>query len=250
MNNDSVTIKKRFMDLSALAKRRRNDTFTGFLNEAEFSDLLSMKTEIPPDFYTAFGGYEGATRVMVRFHGEDEGVEDFPLAILKVSPAQKKFAEALSHRDFLGAILNLGIERSEIGDIVVGDKEAYIVCTEKMADYVAENLSRIKHTAVKTGRESGVPEGLEPVLREESVLAASERLDLVISKICKLSRNECSSFFLEKKVFLNGRCMENHSYKLREGDVVSVRGFGKFVYDGIGKTTKKGNLMIHYRRYV
>ncbi len=249
--NQLTDLQKRYMDLYERSYRGCHYTFTGFLNEAEFSDLLVLKKEIPPDAYTAFGGYSSATRVMVRFGNAQElGYEEaFPIAVLKIEPLMKKFADDLTHRDFLGAVMNLGIERTEVGDILVADKQAHMICTHKMADYISENLTRIKHTSVRAFVTQEIPEEVTPNLEGAQVQVASQRLDLFIAKVCKLSRKECADYFAEKKVFLNGRLMENHSRQLAEGDIVSVRGFGKFHYCGVVKTTQKGNLIVAYERY-
>ena len=114
-------LQKRFIDLYEQSLRNTQYTFTRFLNEADYAELLMLGKEIPQEAFTAFGGYPSATRVMVRFGNPDEfGYETaFPVTVLKMEPLQKKFADDLSHRDFLGALINLGIERSELGDILV-----------------------------------------------------------------------------------------------------------------------------------
>lgn len=245
-------LQKRFMDLYEQSFRNMQYTFTGFLNEADYAELLMLGNEIPAESFAVFGGYPSATRVMVRFGNPDEfGYETaFPINVLKLEPLQKKFADDLSHRDFLGALMNLGIERSELGDILVGDKEAHLICTDKMTDYIAENLTRVCHTSIRVIRAEELPEEVTPKLEGAQVQVASQRIDLFVSKICKLSRKECAEFFSEKKIFLNGRLMENHSRQLATGDVISVRGFGKFRYIGPVKTTRSGNLIVEYEHYV
>lgn len=245
-------LQKRFIDLYEQSLRNTQYTFTRFLNEADYAELLMLGKEIPQEAFTAFGGYPSASRVMVRFGNPDEfGYETaFPVTVLKMEPLQKKFADDLSHRDFLGALMNLGIERSELGDILVGDREAHLICTDKMADYIADNLTRIRYTGIRVIRTEELPQEITPKLEEAQVQVASQRIDLFVSKICKLSRKECAEYFSGKKIFLNGRLMENHSRQLATGDVISVRGFGKFRYIGPVKTTRSGNLIVAYEHYV
>lgn len=245
-------IQKRYIDLYERAYRSNHYTFTGFLNEAEYADLLLLKNEIPANSFSAFGGYPSATRVMVRFGNPQElgYTEEFPLTILKIEPISKKFAEELTHRDFLGALMNLGIQRTELGDILVSDKSACLICSRKMADYVSDNLTRIKRTVVSVCETRKLPTDVTPRRETVQVQISSERMDVFVAKVCKLSRKECAEHFAEKKVFLNGRLMENHSKQLANGDVISIRGFGKFHYCGIHKTTQKGNLIVSYEHYI
>ena len=245
-------LQKRFIDQYERSYRGIQYTFTPFLNEAEYADLLALKNEIPANAYTVSGGHPAASRVMVRFGNSEEFgyEEEFPITVILIEPLSKKFAEELSHRDFLGALMNLGIQRSELGDILVGEKCAHLICTEKMADYIMQNLTRIKHTVVQTSIAKDSLLAVEPKLERVELQVASERIDLFIAKVCKLSRKECADYFAQRKVFLNARLMENYSRTLTTGDVISVRGYGKFIYRGPLRTTQKGNLIVAYDRYV
>ncbi len=250
MNNEYT--KKRFEDLYDQSYKNRHFTFTSFLNEAELSEFLEIKNKFAPASFSIFGGRENADRVMIRFGDPDEmGYEEaFPVSILKIEPLSKKFSEALTHRDFLGAILNLGINREAVGDIIVGDNEAFVISTDKMAAFISGELTRVKHTTVNCTITDDIPELLDGKMEKGEVQAASERADGVISKIFHLSRSVCSELFREKKVFINGKCTENSSYNLHETDKVSVRGYGKFIFNGISGSTRKGNKIISFEKYV
>ena len=80
--------------------------------------------------------------------------------------------------------------------------------------------------------------------KEETILASSVRIDGIISKLYHLSRNESLELFQAKKIFINGRLGENRSNLLKEGDIVSVRGYGKFQFEGVLHETKKGRLAV------
>ncbi len=244
--------KRRFEDLYEQSYKNNHFTFTSFLNEAELSDFLEMKNKIAPSSFTLFGGRENADRVMIRFGDPDDmGYEErFPIKCLKIEPLSKKFSEALTHRDFLGAVLNLGITRDAIGDIIVGEKEAYIFAEDKIADFILNELTRVKHTTVNVKIIDEISELPDGKMETGEVQAASERADGVISKIYHLSRSDCSELFKEKKIFINGRCTENSSYILRENDKVSVRGYGKFIFKGISGLTRKGNKIVSYMKFI
>ena len=109
-----------------------------------------MEKELSYVPYQLGGGYQDAERVMLRFGGEElmGYEEEFPISCLKVSPVSAKFADVLTHRDYLGALMNLGIERDRLGDILIAGNEAFIFCTSSMADFITENLVKVKHTSV------------------------------------------------------------------------------------------------------
>lgn len=245
-------IKRRIEDLCDKSFKNNQYTFTPFLNEAELSEFYETKESSMTAYYTIYGGREDADRVMIRFGNADEFgyEEDFPIKCIKIEPLMKKFAENLTHRDFLGAVMNLGIKRGETGDILVDDKMAYMFCTEQMADYLCRELTKIKHTVVKCSIASEIPENFCLKTQEGEVQVSSERIDGVISKIFHISRGNCVELFRTKKVFVNGKCTENNSYMLKENDKVSARGFGKFRFLGIGNLTRKGNKIVKYEKYV
>lgn len=244
-------LKKRLTELAEKSYRNNQYVFTNFLNMAEMNAFYEIQREISYVPYTAFGGSEQCERLMIRFGSEELfGYEEpFPVRCILAEPLIAKFSDEFSHRDFLGAIMNLGIEREVVGDISIRGKQAYIFCIEKMASYIAENLVQVKHTSMRCKVLEETPEVLKPVLASKEITAASERIDAVIGKLCNLSRSQSVLAFREKKVFVNGRQCENNSYFLKPGDMVSLRGFGKFVYQGIKYETKKGKLCMEVSIY-
>lgn len=245
-------LQKRFVDLANQSYRNNIYTFTGFLSASEQDLFYRTAPQIGDIGYSLFGGVEGCERQMLRFGSPKQFgyEEEFPICCMEIKPTAPKFADKLSHRDFLGALMNLGIERSMLGDIFITDKTGYVFCHEKVAEYMLANVDRIRHTTVKCRILAEAPEAVKPTLQEQNLIVSSERLDGIVAKLYHLSRSQSLLLFREKKVFVNGRCMENNSGVCKEGDIVSVRGFGKFVYRGLVHETKKGNLSIKLERYV
>lgn len=239
-------LKKRFVELAEKAYRNNQYLFTNFLNMAELNAFYEIQKEISHVPYRVFGGAPNCERQMIGFGSEELfGYEEpFPIRCIQAEPLIEKFADDFSHRDFLGALMNLGIEREVIGDIALQGKKAYIFCTERIASYLAENLTQVKRTSMRCTVLLEIPEILKPQLERREVTAASERIDAVLGKLCNLSRSQSVLGFREKKVFVNGRQCENNSYVLKKGDIVTYRGFGKFIYEGIKYETKKGKLCV------
>ena len=246
---DEDRLKKRFAELAALARKQNIYYYTDFLTPSEAADARAMT---PDREFRAFGGTADCERVMVRFGDpEQTGYEEpFPLAVLKIEPLNRKFAEKLTHRDFLGALMHLGLERDIFGDILVRESAAYVFITERMASYVCDELTQVRHTQVRAEILNEVPEEARPSLQPEQIIAASLRLDIVIAKVWHLSRTKAKELFPAGAVQTGGRVTEKESAVLREGDVISVRGYGKFRYAGQTGTTKKGSVILQIEKYV
>lgn len=237
-------LKKRFRELARKSYENNHYTFTGFLGMADMACFYELERELAFASYKVWGGSEMCERVMVRFGNEEElGFEEgFPIACIMVRPLAAKFADTLTHRDFLGAVVSLGIERSTLGDILVVDNKGYIFCLESMADFIIENLTRVRHTSVLCRRTKEIPETVCGDRQEIRIQVSSERIDGVLAKAFGLSRSEVSSLLGQKKVFVDGRICENSSRTLKGGEKVSARGFGKFEYMGQQNLSKKGKI--------
>lgn len=254
--NDQDLLRSRIRDLADKSYRQNIYTYSGFLTPAELSLLEEMKEDISHVDYKTFGGCELCDRQMVGFGSQEslgyEGV--WPIVIIKVEPLIDKFADELTHRDFLGAVMNLGIERNVFGDILVKDgKRAYIFATDSIAEFIVDNLTKIKHTNVRCSivdKDVDNLEDLKPTMVDMDVIVASPRFDAIVGGATRVSRSEALNLFKGKKVTLNGRLCERNSMSLKAGDIFSVRGYGKFRFCGSGNETRKGRVYIHLQRYV
>ncbi|MCR5716360.1 MAG: hypothetical protein K6G23_05915 [Lachnospiraceae bacterium] len=235
-------LKRHVKDLAQKSYRQNVYTFSGFLSEADQDALFCIQKDLSYISWTLFGGSEDAERKIVRFGSEqDLGYEEaWPICLLKIEPLLKKFADDLSHRDFLGALMNLGIDRSTLGDIYVQENVGYVWCLQSIADYIKESLDQVKHTNVRVVDADPLTELKAQEPQEEEVLVSSSRIDGVISHLYHLSRSESIELFRTQKVRVNGRACENNSYMLKASDGVSVRGYGKFTYEGLQGETRKG----------
>ena len=244
MTNNTI-LEHRFNELYERAELRRTREFTDFLNLNEISIL---KTALPEGCYTLYGGYEGAERCVAGF-GEISDNSDFPISCVLIEPAGIRFAENLSHRDYLGSVLALGITRETLGDIITDGKSAYIFCRKNISDYITDNLSSVRHTTVKCSAVNNVPEILTQPPEAREIIVPSLRTDAVISAIYKLSRKSTAALFAQDKVFINAVQCTKSSKTLSENDIVSVRGYGRFIYCGEERKTKKDRAVITVRVY-
>lgn len=243
MTDNKKIIEKRFTELYGRAFDKHYTTFTEFLNLDEQSILAESCLPC-----TTFGGYENSQRVVAAF-GEDTDINNFPIVCVCLKPTAQKFADKLSHRDFLGALMNLGIKRELLGDIIIDNNCGYLFCLEKIGAYIADNLTKVKHTAIKAELMESLPTLSAAQPEEQELIVASLRLDVLIAAVYKLSRKDASLLFQQGKVFVNSRQTTNSSYMAKENDIFSVRGFGKFQYISPIRTTKKDRMVVELKIY-
>lgn len=250
-DKDLQLLKKRLLELAERSYSHNIYTFTPFLGLSEQQAFYAVQREVAYAGYTMEGGSPLCERRMIRFGlVQALGYEEaFPILCLKVEPLTPKFAEPLTHRDFLGAIMNLGIERSTVGDIFVQDKAAVVFCQENVAGYLTENLEQVRHTHVRCSVTEVDEQLRAPVTETVSVSAAAPRIDTVISKLYNIARSRSLELFRSGRIYVNGRLAENNSYMLKIDDTVTVRGFGRFVYTGEQGETRKGKVRIAVEVY-
>lgn len=253
MDNEKelTQLKNRLRDLADKAYQQDIFTYTVFLNMAEMDIYYQLERELSYSHPQVFGGHDMAERCMIRFGDPEKTGYDaeFPIQCIHISPATPKFAEKLTHRDFLGALMNLGIERQTIGDILVNEKEAWVFASEKISEYICENLDKVRHNNVRCHIVTDTPDMPKTLTRTINIQVASLRADSVIAKTFNLSRETSLSLFKSSCVYINGRLTENNSKSLLGGEIISVRGYGKFLVSESKTATRKGKLQVAVQLY-
>ena len=157
----------------------------------------------------------------------------------------------LSHRDYLGSILALGISRDVVGDIaVVGEHTAVVFVADSIAPYILSSLERIGRDKVKLSLITP-DEGFKIPRRYESLVVpvASNRLDCLVASLTGLSRADAKSLITTGMVELSYRVIQSPDEDFSEDDVVSIRGYGKYVVDSFGGLTRSGRTRVSVRKY-
>lgn len=233
-------------NLIALAKKSYASgipRFSDFLSVTEYAEFLKVEQEISYAEVKAFGGYENAERKVIGFGGGE-----FPIVCLKISPINQRFSDKLTHRDFLGSVLNLGLERSVIGDILVKGNVGYLFCLSRMEEYIKNNLTSINHTSVIVERwEEEVSSLAEK--EEISVTVSSLRVDCIVSAVLKVSRSEAERLAENGWILVNGKPLSGDK-KAKAGDTFAVRGKGKFTFLEEEGKSRKDRTFIKVERYV
>ena len=229
------------VDLQKISEKSRSPVFSGFLADWEQSLCAELLRGTP---YIMWGGFDGAERKMLCI-GECL-TEDFPVSALTF---RFRACDSLSHRDFLGALMNLGLKRSTVGDILVGEGYGIVFVEKRLEAHILEQITKIGRVGVSgsSGIEAPLPEAKYELF---GAIVASLRLDGVAAAMCGQSREKTSKLIRSGLVQLDGIVCTDGSRQLCEGAVVSVRGSGKFRLHHIGGVTKKGNIHIDIKKFI
>ncbi len=243
-------------------KNQANDnsmiTNTFFLSADERSYVMNLfrSTAELNTFY--FGGYEDAERTVAVFapcfYNIDnitaymtDNPDDNPLSLLEIK--KDRFSN-LSHRDYLGAIMGLGIKREMIGDIITTGEGCYVFCISSIAKYICENMKNAGRGTLKIEIK---PTDMLPIMNEnydEIFLSlASLRLDAVVSSAFNISRTLASEAINKGIVFVNSSCIMKADASVKPGDKIVLRGRGKVVISEVIGINKKGRTHITIKKY-
>ena len=245
---DDVLLKKRIMELRKRAEFSYRTEFTDFLT---LSEIETAKTVLSGSNYMFYGGHEDTERQMLCIAPEEITItpELFPICGLRIVPKHMKFAGEFSHRDVLGSVLGLGLDRDVIGDIFVREKEAYLLCAARIAEFLTEQLVQIRHTNVVCECAEAEDSAFEKEFQTVSRTVSAVRIDSVTAAAFGVSRSSAATAVSGGKVFINGREVTSPSANVKEQDVISFRGFGKARLKEIGNLTKKGRISVTLERY-
>ena len=246
-------LQKRFLELAERAYQNGTYVFTPFLGIQEQSVFYKMEKMLPPVPWEASGGMNGCERRMVRFGSEGLcGYEQpFPIACIAVRPRSAKFAEPLTHRDFLGALMGCGVKRETVGDIYVAEGRCDFLVTREVLPYLLQNFLSAGRTKLHAEQialtDVSVPEQKTKMVRDT---VPSLRLDGIVSSGFSISRGKAADYISAGKCELNYTPCVKGDKQTTEGDVITVRGLGKIRLDTIGSNTKKGRIGVEITRFL
>lgn len=195
--------------------------------------------------YSLYGGYENAQRKVACFSSYETDFE-YGITIL-VSKVDLRFHK-VSHKDVLGALMNLGIEREMLGDLIVEEDRIIIFVKEKMAEFIMQNTNRIANCPVSFEILDNIT--ITSKLTEEILVNASSlRLDAIISSLAHVSRSEATMMLRRGFVKLNDVVLEENR-QLCNNDFVSIRRCGRFQFKEVKTVTKKGRLLLRFDKFI
>ena len=245
---DDKTFLTRMCDKADKAVLSGINMYTRFMAPRELNMIIQRFGKFAD--VEAFGGYDNAERALVRFYDSSFCYEDvnWPISVLKITSSG---GMVFGHRDYMGSLLGLGIKREMLGDIVICSDCAVVFCHSDIEDFILLNFTKVGRTTIRcelcNTDELELP---QRAFKDKSITVSSLRLDCVVSAATNLSRSSATEAVRRGAVTHNYEEAQSASKIVTNGDVISVRGFGKFVVECSGELTKKGRYHATIKQYI
>ncbi len=248
MNIEDKRIIIRARDLAAQCTRKGIPFWSDFLNEREAAQVRLVLKAFPDCDYCLWGGHEDAQRVVLCVYPPpyEPPHGDFPIDCLSVAFRKE---DTLTHRDFLGALMSLGIERDVVGDILVQEGKASFFVKSEIAPYITSQLTAVGRVGVRFCDTPVDFSDFKQTYVEKICTVASTRMDNIIAAAYNMSRGKAQSVIISGLVMKNYEAVYSADRRVSDGDVISVRGFGKLIVSFDGTTSKKGKYKITIKQF-
>lgn len=239
-----ASLKAHLEDLEEKSGRWHTHTCSSFLNEEELAAMHKYFRE--SDHIVYDGGYADARKKKIIFRYDAE--DDFSDVVCLAAKIDQRFRK-IGHRDILGALMHLQIDRHSFGDFWVEDDHIYLYTSSEMAEFLMANLIRINQLSVSF---TLIDE--HPVqkfqMKEITVVAASERADAIVASLAHVSRAKAKEMIRQGLVQLNHVTLEHPDEVCNNNVTISIRGVGRFVFTGTERTTRNGRIAAVFQQYI
>ncbi len=230
-------------DICEKTSRPKYMSFLSAEQAALASDILSKRGVD----YAFWGGYEAAERCILGCFPDWMEEKTFPVSPITFSYRK---SDVLRHKDFLGSLMALGIKRETVGDILIEDGRAVAFVHSEIAEYILSEVTKIGRTGVTAALGFAEPFPQKNELKEFVDTVSSLRLDCVVSAIAGVSRATAAEKINDGFVAINSVTVQKITKTVTDGDIVTVRGSGKFIIDSVLDRTRKDRIILKYRKYV
>lgn len=222
-----------------------------FFNPYEVKNAISILNSNKDIKYTVDGGYDESERsviFMYPFYMEYEDIEN-TLRFIQIE-GDFKF-KSISHKDYLGSLMNLGIKREKVGDIIIHDNLCQVIVSSDVCDFIIMNLEKVSRNNVRV-KEISKEEIVynPPNYKDISFTITSSRLDCIISGLYNISRQESTKLINGERVQVDYEKITSPSKEIKDEALISVRGKGRAKIINIGELTKKGKIKIQAKLIV
>lgn len=257
--------EQHILELSMRASRGGYPVFTDFLTAGEQAAAIGMKRRIRENAgdicMEMWGGHFDCSYTVAGFFPREYHEYDkpslFPVSCILIEPMDSRYTSnasdkgMISHRDYLGSVLGLGLGRQKIGDIRMDGQSAYLFCKEEITSFILEQLHTVRHTVVSCH----LIENPEQIPKQQyQVLArtvASLRLDNIVAAMAGVARGKAVDLVSQGKVIVNSAEQTSVSYPCKDGCIISIRGYGKFRMNIPDfSVTKKGKHKIQIYKFI
>lgn len=248
----------KILDKMQIAKTRNKIVMTDFLDSYQQLLIEKILTVTKMENYLFWGGIKEAERKIIIFYPERlltifqkeiPNKEEYIHAIKIELPNENK--GIYSHREYLGALMKLGIKREKIGDIIVDQDGADIIIIPEIEKYLLYNLAELKRFSKAKIQPITVEQIRKVEIQKEelTIIVSSMRLDTVIAELTKTSRNKASEIIMEERVFINGVRQNRVNKEIKIEDKITIRGKGRFEIKELVRSTKNNRFVLLIEKY-
>ena len=245
-DKDQILNMRRVLDKIEMVLDRHTVESTDFMDPYERRLARSIINRFNEISYEELGGLEEAERKIILLYPDYYEYNEMDIHIRSL--AIEGDIGKLSHRDFLGALLNLGINREKIGDILINKEQVQLVVKEDILDFILISLERVANKRVKAKEIPLKDLSMGTINYKDVVITISSlRLDALISGVWNLSRTDSQKLIESDRVKVNWEPIRRVSKDINEGDIISVKGYGRFILNSIKGVSRKGRVRVEIR---
>lgn len=236
-------LSARIQDWISQSQRYHIPVLSCFLTEEEQAQL---KSECRYESVKLYGGCSNAIRQRAAFLYDADDEPDFEIVCLR-APMQKRFND-ITHRDLLGALMSLGLDRSRFGDCFLYDGFLVAYVDAEIADFVKRSISSVKRMPVSFEE----CEPIEPERRTETIKinVTSLRIDCVVAALANVSRTLAAEMIAQKRVSIDHKLVEESKRLCNNGNTISISGKGRFLMGKTIGTTRKDRMIVEVERFI
>ena len=261
MNEEDKLLLAKIRDRARQCSDNSMITSSVFLDMRERSVVTSSRFDARMIFYGGFDDAERTTAVFLPEYVEARDLQDLfeyfedcpeadPISIIEIE--KDKFSPALSHRDYLGALMGLGIKREMTGDIIVSENGCKMAVLEKIAPFIVENLGKAGRGTLKAKIVSSCEarKGTKAVGTPDSFTVSSMRLDSIVKNAFRVSRGDACTAIESGLVFVNDLECTKSDKKISDGDKIVFRRKGRIIIKNCSGVSKKGRIIVEIIRFI
>lgn len=245
------------MDKIEFSRQRERIEYTDFLDMYQVSLVETFMKKNNFKNYILYGGFENAERKVFIIYPESYDINMVEknyskiIKVIRIKLNEEEYGK-YSHRNYLGGIVKLGMKREKVGDILVADDGADILVKEETAETLKQELGTLKrfeNSKIEIVELSNLRKQ-EIKVEEVSIIVPSLRLDNFVSDLARTSRSKAVEIINAERVFINGQNETKSSKQIKEGDVITIRGKGRFIVKEFGGNTRSGRTIVKVEKYV
>ena len=256
-NQEERLLAAKILDKLEFTKTKNKIQYTDFLNLSEQEMAMKLLKRQDCNYFYFFGGKDNLERKILVIYPEKLTEEmsrkndSKIISIIRIK-LPDDIEGQYDHRKYLGSCIKVGIEREKIGDILVEKKGADIIVKCEVVDFLLQNLSALTRfkSAEISNEDISELKSVEASKVEITSNVISLRLDNMVGVLARTSRSKAQEIMKQERVFLNHQVETKSSKEVKVGDIITIRGKGRFEFKEIAGNTKKGRFIVKIDKYV